>query len=404
MNVEEFLDPIARANRRRERDHYLDNLFHPIYDLPTPEPRWLVQGWIPEGYLVFLASPPKSGKTCLATQLALNVATGTPFAGMPTQQAAVLWLAQEESPAERRLVLADHPLAQPSTPLYTCYEPLPIDQEDSLDAINNWVMQTDAKLVVIDPLHGATSGRSLQDGWNARRTLKGLKRLCTQTGVTALVLHHSKQPTKANPHPRVAESDQLAATASMQIILTSKPLTSEKPPRPSEGEGVGGEGSGTPLPGERSVSSGEPGEGPPERAVLVPQTPAPSPETPAPRLITLRCSGRGDFANRTLHIVSLNLTDYQLTEPVPDAEPMTKTSYLETQVLALLEEPPHTTDEICEALNTNPGTLRNAITRLRATGQITIIDRTRAGNVYGKSPKKLVKTVKTVNTRSNSPR
>lgn len=380
MNEEEFLDPIARANRHREREHYLDNLFHPIYDLPTPEQRWLVQGWIPEGYLVFLASPPKTGKTCLATQLALSVATGTPFAGIPTNQASVLWLAQEEGPSERRLILKNHPLAQPSTPLYTCYEPLPIDQEDSLDAINRWIMQTGAKLIVVDPLHGATSGRSLQDGWNARRTLKGLKRLCSFTGVTALVLHHSKQPTHANPTPRVAESDQLAATASMQIILTSRPLNSEHLStlqRREVGEAPAEPGGGFP---DSPSSPGGGGRG------EVPDTPskppAPSPHPPTPRLITLRCSGRGEFANRTLHIISLNLTDYQLTEE--PGEPIeVKYSYLETQVLELLKQKRHTSDQLCEALNRNPNTLRNVVTSLRAKGQIAVVRRSAEGNVYG---------------------
>lgn len=84
---------------------------------------WLVQDFIPLGGLVFLAAPPKQGKTCLATALALAVATGTPFAGMPCDQGGVLWLAQEESFWDRHRLVSSSPLADP--PLLLRHLPTP---------------------------------------------------------------------------------------------------------------------------------------------------------------------------------------------------------------------------------------------------------------------------------------
>lgn len=79
-------------------DHYLGH-----------QQPWLVQDWLPLGTLAILASPPKQGKTALATALALAVATGTPFAGMNTAQGGVLWLAQEESMWDRLRLLEQCP-------------------------------------------------------------------------------------------------------------------------------------------------------------------------------------------------------------------------------------------------------------------------------------------------------
>lgn len=327
-------DPIEAAYLKKERDERTAGLFHPIYKTAPHEPNWIIEGWIPEGYLVFLAAGPKKGKTCLATQLALSVATGTPFAGIPTHQTSVLWLAQEEGPLERNLLIDSNPLAQTSTPLYTCYEHLPIDQPDSLDALTEWIKQTDAKLIIVDPLHGASSGRSLSDAWRARKTLKALKVFCTLHNVTTIVLHHSKNPTKFNPNHRVAENDQLAATASMQIVLTTRPSNREK-----------------------------------ENA----------------RLITLHCEGRGSFANRTIHLLSTSPSHYEIiteSDLLRESKPANFTQ-LELQLLELLGKQNATSEQLCDALHANPGTLRNAVTRLRARGLITIISKSSNENLYG---------------------
>ena len=43
--------------------------------------RWLIEGLLPEGALVFVAGPPKKGKTWIGIALALAVATGRPLCG-----------------------------------------------------------------------------------------------------------------------------------------------------------------------------------------------------------------------------------------------------------------------------------------------------------------------------------
>ncbi len=249
-----YYDIEARDRRLEELEHLekeRHEAFQPIWEFELQLTHdWIIPDLLPCGYLAILAGGPKSGKTSLATQLALCVATGTPFAGMPTVQSSVLWLACEESPAERRLLTRDNPLAHSTTPLYTSHEYLPIDQQTSFDTLDYWLRRTDAKLIVVDPLIAATSGRNLSGGWSARKSLQPLKRFCQQRKVTALVLHHSKPASRHDPRPRVAENDQLSATASMFIVMSVRESYGSRPESPphaksmSPGIGVheGGQG------------------------------------------------------------------------------------------------------------------------------------------------------------------
>lgn len=61
-------------------------------DAPRPQLSWLVPSYIPHPGLVLLIGEPKAGKSFLALQLAMHVASGTPFLGQPIVAAPVLYL------------------------------------------------------------------------------------------------------------------------------------------------------------------------------------------------------------------------------------------------------------------------------------------------------------------------
>ena len=65
--------------------------------MQLPEPRWAVNGIIPEG-LSLLAGKPKLGKSWLALNIALAVATGgTALGSIHVEQGDVLYLALEDT-------------------------------------------------------------------------------------------------------------------------------------------------------------------------------------------------------------------------------------------------------------------------------------------------------------------
>ena len=361
-------DPIQAAADAEDLARFRHSLFEPIWEISQGmETQWVVQSWIPEGYLVILAGEPKVGKTCFATNLALAVATGTPFAGMPTVQSPVLWLALEEHAVERRQILQQNPLAEPSTPLYTSYHPLLIDQDESLEHLAYWIRDSGAKLIVIDPLQAATS-RRLTDGASARRALAKLKRLCQNMSVSAIVLHHAKAPTHANSHNRVADHAQLAATASMSMVMAVREASPDiQPLELPSAPPVPFVTSAPSVPSDKSELK--------SRKSKISQKSDPVTRNPSPitrRLLSLQCRGRGDFANCTLHFISENLADYRLSDNhhLVQASKPQREPFAAQQILNLLADAVSEAAPLCVGLQINPHTVRNNLTYLRAMGLI----------------------------------
>ncbi len=281
---------------------------------------FVVDQLIPHGYLAILAGEPKCGKTAFATSLALAIATGQPFLGQPTIQGAVLWLCLEESPDERTRLLSQIPQSvrelppvggiEPGhLPIYTVYSHPPIDTPEGLASLRDICDELQPSLVVIDSLHASHSGRSLCDGWAARRTLKGLKQFCGPGSPALLVIHHLGG---TRYRPRVAESAQLATVASMFWILE-----------------------------ETSSQNSD-------------------------RRFVLKCRGRGAFANRFLHLQSASPLEYEIYAPkgLPQKQAPVR-SPLDALILeALKENRKQTAADIASIIDHNIGSVRNAITRL----------------------------------------
>ncbi len=373
-----LLDPDARRRAVEDRRFYLDSLFTSFEEFPPSPPPFLIDGLLPLGYLTILAGDPKSGKTALASAIALAVAQGLPFAGMKTAESPVLWLSLEESRRERAAVLFPVVLQHapedprrigsldsgPKIPIYTCHGGIAIDTEEGIEVLDHWIDKTRAKLIVVDPLHAAHSGRSLQDGWSARKSLRMLKRLCSECGLTAIVLHHLTVRGKR----RVAESAQITAIASMVMMLSHQQITSEAEPN--------------------SLEDGEPAQRP-------------------SRIITLRCSGRGEATNRTLHLASDSPLDYRLTDPPiePKVEPrkLNRPRPIDELVVRVLNEGAHlAANDIAGKLGVNVNSVRNAIPRLVHSGQIRLIAVVSGTSIYGPPTDFAPLTIKTSDESSES--
>jgi hypothetical protein len=305
----------------------LEGIFWRMGDFGYGDQRYLIDGFLPETGLVILAGDPKVGKTALASAIALAVAKGRPFAGMQTQQRSVLWLCLEESHQERAAVMR-RARGLSRLPLYITTDRIPIDTEQGIYELDHWVRSVEAGLIVIDPLHAAHSGRSLQDGWAARKTLRLLKHLSKSCLI--LVLHHLAKRGAS----RVAESVQLSAIATMVIIL--RPVGVRELARAFEPESAGSE-----LARLRSRRS--------------------------PRVLQLDCTGRGDFANKTWRFISRNPLDYRIaTKDIPVIP-----NSLAAKILAILNRKKGLCARtIATQLNKSVSTIRNELTALRKIGLV----------------------------------
>lgn len=175
-------------------------------------------------------------------------------AGLP-----VLWSCYEESRPERKLALREFGEDASTPNLYFCHTKPLINTEEGLSVLRHWIKKVGARLLVVDPLYGATDDESLTDGKTARNALQGLKDLCNETGCAAIVIHHfTKNVAAGLVRERLADSNQIAATASMDILMDSQ----DQP-----------DGS---------------------------------------RVLRLACRGRGTFANQTWIVASSSVRDYVL--------------------------------------------------------------------------------------------
>ncbi len=346
-------DPLAfvlrKEARYKEEDHLRLRQAHEdhlrsYFALPSPEdareifrPRWLVERLLPIGYLVVLGGAPKAGKTSLANAIAFAVASGQPFANRPTRQAPVLWCAYEENEFERAFFVSRMPVHQDGSPIpfFTSRRKPHLDSEIALEALDFWISETKARLLVIDSLHGSITKGSLADNTTARRVMTCLKDIATERNLVVLVLHHlTKSETRGRDADRFADSAQILATASMHIHM-----------RPREAP----DGS---------------------------------------RAIRLVCAGRGAFANCDITLLSSDPLDYREAPPEEVArweyeahstsackDAKRRGSETTAQaILRCLQTAPATARQIASRTGKHHGRVRNLLSQLKRRNLVEPVD------------------------------
>ncbi len=169
-------------------------------------PAWIVDAILPQG-LTLLSGRPKKGKSALARNLAVAVATGGRALGqVSVRKGGVLFLAYEDSPARLQdrvsRLLADAPapddlLFHPST------LPWPRADRGGMVALDAWLCEhSDTRLVVVDTLAKFRRPRKghqhdlYEEDYEA---LGSLKELADAHGVGVLVVTHSRKAGADDP-------------------------------------------------------------------------------------------------------------------------------------------------------------------------------------------------------------
>ena len=210
----------AKAKRNR-RVLYLSEL----HQIPKPEP--LVGSKLAKHSLVVLASPPSKGKSFLALDWALSVATGMAWNGEPVEKGSVLYIVGEGGGAmEDRVeawMQANAWFEEPDV----AFLPKAVDLLPSagvneiIEAVAD--MRSPPVLIVVDTLARCTVGAEENSAKDMGLFIANLDRIREQTGATILVLHHT---TKSGESER--GSSALAGAADQLMHIRNGKLVSVK--------------------------------------------------------------------------------------------------------------------------------------------------------------------------------
>lgn len=183
------------------------------YDKPT---EWDIEGWLPSASITGVVAPPGSFKTWLLIDLAVSVATGTPFMGQfKTNGSGPVIFVQQEDPIpllQERIGLImqqkldqggptnggdwyEFPIADdPEIYVHTLTEgpSMRPDIEEVRDAFCDLIRKVRPRLVIMDPLYSIIGGGD--DFWaNAVHDLQFMKTIRTETDTGFLWAHHTSK-------------------------------------------------------------------------------------------------------------------------------------------------------------------------------------------------------------------
>lgn len=192
-----------------------------------PEPVWVVPDYLPAG-LTILAGRPKVGKSWLALQICLALATGGQVFGKPVQKANVLYLALEDS--KRRL--QDRMKKQGWPPVHTVrfmtseafMEHIGYLNKSGLARLVHHMEREDLRLVIIDTFSRAVSGDQ-RDEAEMTQALAPLQAHAAEHDRAVLLIDHHAKPKGYNPDP---VDDILGSTAKAAVADTAWGLYKEQ--------------------------------------------------------------------------------------------------------------------------------------------------------------------------------
>jgi DNA-binding transcriptional ArsR family regulator len=193
-------------------------------------PRWAVPELFPEG-LIILAGKPKAGKSWLALNVAVSVASGGVALGkIQVEAGEALYLALEDS--ERRLKERLEKIVPfgdlPATLHFLTARDFPPLQKGGLEALDNWLADhPPARLVVIDTLGRVkpTRGKNADAYDHDTAVISTLQTLAIKHRLALICVHHTKKLATDDFVESVSGTFGLTGAADAIAVLIRKDRT-----------------------------------------------------------------------------------------------------------------------------------------------------------------------------------
>lgn len=165
--------------------------------LQMPAPEWLVDGIVPQGGLVGIYGQPGGGKSFVAIDLALCVATGRPWQGHAVQQGFVIYIAAEGGVGITKRVrgwLAVNDLSPDDANIAWLTESVAVNNDaDDLETLFARIddeVEQEPTLIIIDTLARCFDGNENEQE-DMGRFIAGVDRMRLVYGATVIIIHHT---------------------------------------------------------------------------------------------------------------------------------------------------------------------------------------------------------------------
>jgi hypothetical protein len=187
-----------------------------------PEPNWVIPGIIPEG-CTLLAARPKSGKSWLALQICIAVASGGYLFDKKINKAEVLYLALED--IERRLQNRLSEISDTSNLEGLFFQTEWERGEEGLLNLDTLLKtHKQIKLVIIDTL------QRFRNKKNGRRDIysddsediSNIKKIADKYGAAIIVIHHTRKSISEDPFDTISGSLGLGGSADTIVVIDKK--------------------------------------------------------------------------------------------------------------------------------------------------------------------------------------
>ncbi len=171
-------------------------LFSTTQLIGLPKPTWLIENIIPAGGLVGLYGPPGVGKSFLAIDFAMCVATGRPWSGQKVAQSEVLYVGAEGGTGIGKRALAwlkTYGVKPKEAPVAWLTEAVPVNVDsEGMDRLFERIVEANhaPKLVVIDTLARCFDGDENQQQ-DMGRFIAGVDKLRRDLDSTVVIVHHT---------------------------------------------------------------------------------------------------------------------------------------------------------------------------------------------------------------------
>ena len=202
-----------------------------LQDKTLPPMKWLIDDLLPVGGVVMLSAKPKMGKSFLAIQLALTVASGGEFLGFQAQKHEVLYIDLETSQRSMTnrisMMTADAPKG--------LYLMTPQEVFEFGNIGNGFESQVDyfleshkgVKLVIVDTYGLIQGSRPSQYIYRQEYAeISHLNSWARKKGFTLVLIHHqNKQDDYANPVQGISGSTGITGGLQAYYILSKRDYT-----------------------------------------------------------------------------------------------------------------------------------------------------------------------------------